>query len=399
MYPIAAVVTALVASAALVETLHRPFVWVLLVLTLAAVYLAFALRGRARTIAYNASVVLVGLLALEGYYQWRERTVVCEPSLSGRHPELGYGPLPDRRVSCRRTSRGQLLYDVVYTIGPSGWRITPPPRSDPPAGCVVFLGGSFTFAQGVPDEAAMPYRFGLETAGRYRVYNVSFKGYGPHHVLAALEDGVVERAVSCVPTHVIYQAIPDHIARGAGLTSWGYRAPRYRLGPGGAVVRDGFFGDGRGRLRRALERRLRRSFLVAEVAHRTARSEAWHLELFHQIVARADRFVAERFPGAEFHVLAWDPGAPAGFVEGLEARGVAVHRMSRVLPGLDAKGRPFRIHRREGHPNADAHARIARYVADSIVRRAHAAGDTSPSRTPPPRRAASAPTAPELSGP
>ncbi len=149
----------------------------------------------------------------------------------------------------------------------------------------------------------MAYRVGVETEGRYRVRNVSYKVYGPHQMLAA------------------------------------------------------------------------RSFLVGEISPHRVQRHPSHLDLFHGIVARARDFVATRFPGAEFHVLAWDPGAPEGFIEGLEARGIAVHRMSGVLPGLEEKG-PTLSDSPAGGPSQRRSPRADRPLcrAGDPPRRGHAEG-------------------------
>ena len=52
-------------------------------------------------------------------------------------------------------------------------------------------------------------------------------------MLSALEHGLVDSVVSCTPTDVIYQALPDHIPRVAGRGLLGGFGPHY------ALLRDG----------------------------------------------------------------------------------------------------------------------------------------------------------------
>lgn len=350
---------------ALLEEVSRPFAALFMVLAGACLYTAVRRGGAWRWVAYNIGVVFLGLALVEAYFIFDSPRVNCDPELSDPHEILGYAPLPARRVSCGMKHRGEAVYDATYTLDNAGWRILPPHSSEA-RGCALFFGGSFTFGQGVDDEEAMPYRVGVESGGGYQIYNFGFKGYGPHQMLAALESKWVEAQIACEPSHVIYQALAAHVRRAVGLTSWGSHAPKYRLGTQGGVVRAGRFDDSQSATRKFLERRLQRSALITRVRNTAKPPKPAHIELFHRIVAAAKIDVEKRFPGAEFHVLMWDLGAEA-LVEELEARGVKVHRVSNMLPGLRKDGSPYRVHPKDAHPSAKAHALIAQYVVEEIL--------------------------------
>ena len=70
------------------------------------------------------------------------------------HPDdmLGYAPDPGKRVTARKLHGNTALYDVTYTIGTDGLRVTPSAPGTPVARCVIFFGDSVTFGEGVNDD-------------------------------------------------------------------------------------------------------------------------------------------------------------------------------------------------------------------------------------------------------
>lgn len=87
----------------------------------------------------------------------------------------------------------------------------------------------------------MPYLTGIKTGGHYSIYNFGYSGYGPHQMLAALQRGVVDQVVHEPVSHVIYQSIPAHVGRAAGLAQWDPHGPKYVLDRGGRPVYEGPF--------------------------------------------------------------------------------------------------------------------------------------------------------------
>ena len=116
---------------------------------------------------------------------------------------------------CRKFLDDEPIFDVVYTTNEAGLRASPP--SAEARESILFFGGSFTFGTGVNDDETMPHRGGVATKGKYRVFNFGYAGYGPHQMLAAIEGGLVDEIVIEPPKYVIYQAIPHHVERAAGL--------------------------------------------------------------------------------------------------------------------------------------------------------------------------------------
>ena len=106
---------------------------------------------------------------------------------------------------------------------------------------MLFYGGSFTFGLGVEDHETLPYRTGIKTDGRYRVYNFGFPGYGPHQMLASVQHLLADTIAGCKPKYLIYSAMWGHVKRAAGLKFPGRFGPRYVLNENGDVVLTGTF--------------------------------------------------------------------------------------------------------------------------------------------------------------
>ena len=385
------VVAALVASGVILTRAPNPFFWVPV---LWSFVLFRAMRWTARpgwrAAWFNLYLLLLGLAAIEGYFAIAD---AGDPGDAPRYYEgyyrpddlLGYSPRAKMRTPATRRYGDEVVYDVVYTIGPDGLRVAPPGPAGSDAPCVLFFGGSFTFGEGVGDEAAIPYRFGVETGGRLATRNFGFHGYGPHQMLAALEGGRVDEVADCAPRFAIYQGMTPHVARSAGRSAWDRSGPRYALAAERGVHLTGSFDDApvdfSGRLssilaRSAAVRRWRRQRLAAE-----------DIDLYVAIVKRAGERFEARYPGARFHVLFWDePGEPVAerIVRELRAAGIPVHGVRAILPDLGSFSfgdRGLRIRARsgaiepdgytlgeyDGHPSAALYAAIARRLAREIA--------------------------------
>jgi hypothetical protein len=149
---------------------------------------------------------------------------------------LGYGPLQDTSYSLTSTkiltSDSTVVYDVVYTIS-DGLRLTP--NSDTSArNYTIFLGGSFTFGEGVNDDETLPSYYGHFSGDSLNIINYGFHGYGPHQALAIVENRLLDE-VHPGPENrvdVFYLFIPDHIVRAGGFKRWDRNGPWYEFEQG-----------------------------------------------------------------------------------------------------------------------------------------------------------------------
>jgi hypothetical protein len=266
-------------------------------------------------------------------------------------PDLGYVLTPSTRVRGVRRDGDAVLYDVVYTIGADGLRVT---SGDPSGVPIVFYGCSFTFGEGVADDETLPSRVSEALGSRAHVVNRGVGGYGPHQMLRALEIGRDQIAPGA---RVFYQAIGDHVRRVAGKAPWDDLGPRYAL-DGSGVRWTGPLHSPRLRLlRRAAAALAARGFLPTRVfGYEVSDDER---ELYVRIVAAAAQ--RARAAGGRFTVIFWDdtPGdtALAGL---LETRGLEVWRVSGLLPGID---RGALLIAQDGHPGPELYRLLGAAVA------------------------------------
>jgi len=317
----------------------------------------------------NLLAVLLALTAFEAYSEARSGEAHEAPPTyslgyfsSERGDILGYGPKRGDVAHAHLERAGKLIYDVDYGIDEDGLRVAPPAMADP-LGTVLFFGDSFGFGEGLTDKEAMPYQVGVVSSGRYRVYNFAFHGYGPHQMLSELEHSLVR---DIVKPHgavtAIYQAIPDHVRRVAGLAFFDTHGPRYLLDPAGVPRFAGHFDDG-------FEIFLRKLYLYRRFNDVHQQIDSRDIELYGAVVQRSGALCRSLFPGADFEVLYWDmpedPHTPA-IAHELERRGIRVHSMSEILPGYPEHKADFTIPL-DGHPNARADRLIAEYVVHQIL--------------------------------
>jgi len=296
---------------------------------------------------------------------------VLEPSVTARfHPldgaaagplhqpdaDLGFAHRPGARVRAVREVEGRVTYDVVYTIGADGLRVTPPARGAKP---VVFFGCSYTFGDGVDDDETLPAQLVAALGGQADVVNRAVGGYGSHQMLRALETG---RAPIPPGAHVFYQGLGDHVRRVAGKAPWDDAGPRYEL-DGDGVRWTGPLHAPLVRPLRGIARVLARNGILPRRVFGYAVSDD-ERELFVRVVVRA----AERVhaAGGRFTVIFWDDTPDASTVADLlAARGLEVWRMTALLPGVD-RAPLFLPH--DTHPGAEIHRLLAAAVAQRMQR-------------------------------
>jgi hypothetical protein len=288
---------------------------------------------------------------------------------SGRDDLLGYAPRLTGRIPVARYFGEELIFDVVYTLDSNHLRVSNPAgfESGPGEACVLFFGGSYTYGEGVEDHEALPWRVGIRS--RAHIVNFGFHGYGPHQMLAAIESRTVSRNIDCKPTHVIYQAIVNHVNRAVGIAYWDRHGPRYSLAADGSAVRDGNFDDEVGTFEQLLWDQWQKSLIAKRVSQRRLGVTPDETAIFHGIVGTSQQLLSEQFPGVSFHTIIWDrSGDPAPeFWEGLERRNLEVHRMSQIMPERRDGELRFELSPYDHHPNALVYDKISEYIAGHIL--------------------------------
>ncbi|HVO72588.1 MAG TPA: hypothetical protein VMT35_01080, partial [Ignavibacteriaceae bacterium] len=138
-------------------------------------------------------------------------------SAYGIHPYLGYGSIRDGVFTAKIIYNKKIIYDAIYRIK-GGLRDTP--NSNEESGnCALFFGCSFTFGSGLADTSTLPYLFNQCSNRNYKVYNYGFEGYGPHQMLAIIENRLANDIKNYKNKKVaVYSFIPEHIRRAAGYS-------------------------------------------------------------------------------------------------------------------------------------------------------------------------------------
>lgn len=283
---------------------------------------------------------------------------------------LGYAPQRGSRVSARKFYGDTLIYDVVYTIGANGLRISPPANQNPRQ-CVVFFGDSVTFGEGVNDRESFPYQVGLKTDGEFEIFNLAFSGYGPHQMLASLQSHRFEEAVDCRPTHFIYLSIREHLARVAGLAPWDRHGPRYTLRTDGTLVRDGNFDSPRPSAPAWIGAAIRSSRIGQRFFGYGREADAADIELFLAVVRESARLAHERYPDSRFHVILWDARNDqvlSAIESNLRAVGIGVYRLTSIISDSRVNWGQYVLDAHDTHPNARSYELLADFVVDQMLR-------------------------------
>ncbi len=302
------------------------------------------------------------------------------------HEILGYAPLKEHRFTEATHFKGTLLYDVAYTVNKQGLRISSPAGSqfNPETPCILFFGDSFTFGEGVRDEESLPYRVTVKSNQAYLTYNFGFFGYGPHQMLAQLQHGLVREAINCTPRYAIYQALPSHVSRAAGLEAWDKAGPKYVLGKDHTVMSAGHFNDEVQPGMLAALRRwhphlpytvrfgLEKSALYRALLYMRRDTNQSDVDLFCGIVQQSRQHLEATYPGIEFHMILWDFSHQTDPVEikiikALKAAGIQLHLISTIIPEYGSHRERYILHPADGHPNQVTHDLLAGYILASIV--------------------------------
>lgn len=256
-------------------------------------------------------------------------------------PILGYRPARHAgSIVSIKMDGDKVVYDVTYTLLPSGWRTTPQHPNATEA--VVFFGCSFTFGEGLNDKETFAYKVGEQLGDQYQVFNFGFHGYGPHHMLAMIENGYLDDIAKRYDrTTIFYTTIAGHELRSSGKSSWDQNGPRYELDNNGVTYTGSFQDDPK-----------RKSKLQAPKITRIGEQQRM-LELNFAILQQADRILKERYQSS-LNVVAWC--GTRKYVENYREKGL------KVLDITSYWGDDYRIPD-DGHPNDFA----TTVAADKIV--------------------------------
>lgn len=369
-------------SVAAIAWLSQPAFWLLVIWFVSGILGALGGGASARRALWFNLAVLLAVLGGGALFFSEDQEIQVEGTNSEyrviKHDALGYRPNPAQKTRMKKFTDEEVIYDIAYTVQENGLRLSPPHLESEGSPCVLFFGGSHTFGEGVSDEEALPYRFGIETGGQYEVHNFGFSGYGTHQMLAALETGLVDSIIDCNPKHVVYQGGYFHVPRAAGLSSWDKEGPYFEVVSADSVEYRGGF-DEQEEPDDVFSVLIDWTGLDSLISGLHRPPDGRDYDRVVGILENSRRYVEENYPDAEFHVLfmddkrrgpipfyafAWSrPSLP----ETLGERGFHVLHLNEALPDFEERPEQYRIHAEEGHPNAMAQALIARYLAAELT--------------------------------
>ena len=333
-----------------------------------------------KQVAFNLAAVFFAFLIYEIYLDFSQNGKQKHIVINGQaahsygdyHPELGYAlrkDSMDARVECRK--KNKLLYRVEYGLR-KGRRMVPKDGIQDTA-FAAFMGGSFTFGEGLNDVETLPAQFNRTTGGHFKTLNFGFHGYGPHHALRLMDISEASRTLNS--DHrcrlAFYLFIPDHVRRAAGYASWDLNGPRYELRGDSLTSAGQFSGETKNNFTgNRWWRALRDMWQRSAIAHKHFRQEQIDIDpsdvaLTASILDALDKAWEDQ--QAHFLVLL-DPSVDdwprrEAFEQALNDRCVESILLSDVLTengdGLYIPG--------DGHPTVNYNATLAEYLAKHQV--------------------------------
>jgi hypothetical protein len=333
-------------------------------------------KPKGKALWFNIAMVLTisagfeaGFVINELSRQKHDRSIVLENVYVSEHDDhLGWKNQPNTSRISRKFSDGRLIYEALVTIDSNGLRASPPCHN-PCSGAVLFFGNSCTYGEGVEDTLTLPYQFSMMKAQRFQVYNFGVFGYGPHHMLAQIEQGMVGEIVHGNVQHAVFQTIyPEHAYRASGYFEWNKNCPKYLLNGHGEPIYTGNYIENRSYLK-PLTGLPRHSAAIRYILSPYSEN---HLstdekELYIALIIKSKKLLVEKYPGLVFHMILWDwsDGCDSALFQRLNNEGIRIYDAREIFDG-DPASLDYRISKYDTHPSAKGYRHIAEYLTKEI---------------------------------
>ncbi len=227
-----------------------------------------------------------------------------------RDAVLGYTGNPSSSVRERHIRDDVTLYDARYTLNEHGQRITP--QHPHARHAVLLFGCSFAFGDGLNDDEALAWQLAKRLGDDYQVFNLALSGYGPHHMLAIVENTLPDLS-QYEDIAAYYMIIRSHENRAAGLKFEDSEGPRYVL-EGGKAVRMGSFKDEpplfwEGKYEHIWEKSNAFTFYKQQLAQLLVplNTPEKRFALTRAIIGTAAQTLHQKYPQSTFRALAYPP--------------------------------------------------------------------------------------------
>jgi hypothetical protein len=345
--------------------------WVIILLATFSYLLLLGLKIKIVTfkiLFFNISAIFFALFLYEGFLWLRNmsptngKSIQTTGEYSVANQYLGYGPKNEGVFISKETINNEVIFDVSYTIK-DGLRYTPN-SNEKSHKCVLFFGCSFTFGEGLSDTSTLPFFFNQYANQQYNVLNYGFSGYGPHQMLANIENRVAKDIQVYKNQKIaIYSFIIDHVSRAAGYASWDQKGPKYET-IDGSIRRVGAFS----KLPRIIVNHLSHSYIYKRLF---CERKPTHLDWMRtvEIIKKSNELLLK--DNVHLYVFVWDnPRSIVKsiqsdynyFIDEMKRNEIKIFFLNDAIWDYDEKINTYSIHKDDLHPNAMANKKIAEYL-------------------------------------
>ena len=171
----------------------------------------------------SLSIFILGLFFIECYfYKIPENTkTISGKSYIELDELLGWRSKRSFTTTLTESINDQVTYkDVRFHIDSNGRRVSKEHKRDSAKNHAIFLGGSYTFGDGIDFNDTLPFHFNNCSKNKYEIYNYALSGYGPTQNLLLLKDQELYSDIINQNGICIYTMKAHHINRATGV-------PRY----------------------------------------------------------------------------------------------------------------------------------------------------------------------------
>ncbi len=261
---------------------------------------------------------------------------------------------------------GNTIYDVEYSVGEYGRRITPVKNREQRNKFVLFFGGSFTYGEGVKDNQTLPFWVG-RNAPQYMPYNYGFHGLGPFDVLAKIENIDFSKEVKEKNGILVYTYIDGHIHRTIGsmiVMGWMYDGAYYRNTEDGELVRDGSFETGRPILTAIYKILNKSEILRALKINLPIRFKDRDIKLVAQTIIKMQKKFKRKYPQSSFIVLIY-PGSMYGkkLMDYLDEQGIQYLNYTKLF---NAGNPRYYLAEEDLHPSPLAYQTVSEKIVEEL---------------------------------
>ena len=343
----------------------NPFIYLNAAIAIFCLLSIYWLRGKWRPIAWNLAIVFLCLMGFEAYLAGWILPSMAGPdtektpgNLNRQDPILGYALKNDLHIHKRKTYMNEEIFDVHYTIDSHGRRMHQDiPIENSPT--VLFFGGSFTFGTGLEDHETLPWQFQESTGQRIQAINFGNPGYGAHQMLAILENHLEREVVSGKkPIAAVYTCISGHVKRAAGQAFWDPTGPHYVVNQDGSCTYADPFRNAR---QESIHRFLCKSSIYQRITTPQSNYSEDDYRRLVSIINRSQEILRERYQ-MDLSVILWsvtNDKQSKKLQKLLDEAGIDTIIADAALPDFASDPERYKLHPKDGHPNALANQILA----------------------------------------